>query len=465
MNKIKKKKKIGIWGFGIVGKSAASYFLANNYTVQVLESKTLDKTETDKFADANITFLDQRNLDSFLQNNNKILASPGIDLRPHRRFKHKWITELDMVQQAFDKPIVAITGSVGKTTVTHLLSQALKAQGLQVWTGGNIGKGMLDLLTTKEKVDIAVLEISSFQLEHCTIFAPDLAIITNLHTNHLDRHDTMENYVAAKIKIFKHQHAGQQTLLPLNINKKITTLKKVKSTVYFFESDLFSTSSLKMVEMQERFFIRNQRIMRHKLDTKVSKSVDTIFQSLPTKTFLENRLIVAIALDLIAKQRGLKKIKKITNILPPLPHRLEKVTGAQQGVVFYNDSKSTTPASTLAAIGQFNNRPIHLLLGGLSKGTSWHELVKKIKQPPIYLYSFGKEAALIAQACRDNNLDCNAYHTLDKAFTAAYNKTCPGDIVLLSPGGTSFDLFANYKERGDHFKKLVNFYIKNNERK
>jgi len=463
MNKTKKKKKIGIWGFGVVGKSAANYFLANNYTVQVLESKILNKKETAKFADATITFLAQRNLDSFLQNNNKILASPGVDLRPYRHFKHKWLTELDMVQQSFDKPIVAITGSVGKTTVTHLLSQALKAQGLHVWTGGNIGKGMLDLLTTKENIDIAVLEVSSFQLEHCTSFAPDLAIITNLHTNHLDRHGTTEKYFAAKTKIFQYQRADQQTLLPLNINKKITTLKKLKSTVYFFEVDQFSILTLKKRGAQETFFIRNQSVMRHRSGKEVSRSVDTIFQNLPCDTFAQNRLIVAIALDLIAKQRGLKKIKNITNVLSPLPHRLEKVATAQ-GVDFYNDSKSTTPASTLAAIEQFNDRPIHLLLGGLSKGTSWHELIKEIKRPDIYLYSFGKEATQIAKACHDNNLHCDVHQVLDKAFAAAYNKISPEDIVLLSPGGTSFDLFASYKERGNHFKKLVNFYIKNNER-
>lgn len=387
-----------------------------------------------------------------MQGNDFILPSPGIDLRPYKQYQHKWLTELDIIQKNFTRPIVAITGTAGKTTVTHLLSELLKENGLRVWTGGNIGTGMLDLLKTKEKIDIALLEVSSFQLEHTKTFAPDLAIWTNFSENHLDRHGTMEQYFLAKKKIIERQKKGQHALLPLTTAEKITPFDKIKSTFHFF-----SIYEQKEKEV-EHIFYRTQRVMRHSSEKNVVWPAATeVFQQLPPVTFRENLLTLAVATTLLSELLDKKltgSIKKITT----LPHRLENVATVN-GSTFYNDSKSTTPASTVAAVQQFAKKSIVLFLGGLSKGIDRKELILKIKPSVKTVYTFGAEAEHIANLCAHAQLTCFSFKNLDDAFAACVKNIKPEDHILFSPAGSSFDLFKNYEERGNYFKKLVKHLI------
>src|SRR5690606_28349772 len=144
-------------------------------------------------------------LNTFLENNSYIIPSPGINVYPYASFAHKWLAELDLFNSEYKKPIIAITGTVGKTSVTHLLDQLLQKYTQRVLTGGNIGIGMLDLLSHPENTDVSLLEVSSFQLELCKSFAPDLAIWTTFSENHLDRHETIDKYFDAKYRILINQ--------------------------------------------------------------------------------------------------------------------------------------------------------------------------------------------------------------------------------------------------------------------
>ncbi len=444
--------KIGIWGLGTVGKSALRYFQKQGYQVQLFDDGKFHQYELTKIERMGTTLIKNRNL--FLQTNDFILPSPGIDLRPYKKWKKKWLAELDIIQQQFTKPVVAITGTNGKTTITHLLSELLKAQGLRVWTGGNIGAGMLDLLEEKNNIDLAVLEVSSFQLEICKCFAPTLAIWTTFSENHLDRHGTLETYFAAKKKIIDNQTKNQHAILPLSLVDK--KLDNILSQIHFFTNKCLSNPLLEKFESEsELMYIKKREVMRHKINLPPQKTRNTNFllQNLPPITFQENLLILAMATNIICRwfdKRDLVVPKKLS--LPP--HRLEKIATIN-GVDFYNDSKATTPSSTIAAVRQLSSRPILIFLGGLSKGTDRVKLVEKIKKNIKKVYAFGAEAKEIALAAQKACVPCQQFSTLDEAVKQSITEAHPQDQILLSPGGSSFDLFKNYKDRGETFKKLI----------
>ncbi len=443
-----KDKKIGIWGFGLVGQSAADYLEDKKCTLSVIDQQELPEEKVCWLEDHHIKRYKSTHIKSFLRNNNFIVPSPGINLYDFSKHPQKWLTELDLFYDAWrKKPIVAITGSVGKTTVTHMLSACLAQTGKKVATGGNIGVPMLGFLNEQKKYDLALLEVSSFQLEHCKYFAPDLAIITNFYPNHLDRHLTVQNYLNAKYKMVTHQTDDHhQALLPLKFLCKIAPEHRRKNNLHFFCTEKPSAKLLgEIPEQSTLFYLENNKvIVRNK---NKEKTLATI--SPPKNTFDQNVLITYATLHLLGEQppATLPDFK-----LPE--HRLEFVATIN-GVTFYDDSKSTTPASTLAAVEKLSGNPIILLLGGLSKGIDRSDLIKQLKGKVKKIYCFGKEAKKLEQFCLQKDIPCSSFETLEKTFAACTQSAQPGEIILLSPAGASFDLFKNYKERGEQFKKLV----------
>ena len=236
-------KKIGIWGFGVVGKAALRHFSQRGITTNILDTKKLTEAERELIASCCSTFSEQKNPEDFFQQHDLILTSPGIDLRPFAHHKRKFITELDIFYQEFKKPIIAVTGTVGKTSITHLLSAILNTQ-KKICTGGNIGTGMLDLLQHNAAVDSALLELSSFQLEYCTSFAPDLAL---------------EDYFTAKGNILAHQKKNQQALVPFELAEKI---KQQQQQLHFFSVQQPSKNSIKKFPQSRFFWIDQHTIMQ-----------------------------------------------------------------------------------------------------------------------------------------------------------------------------------------------------------
>ncbi len=226
-------KKIGVWGLGVVGKSAITYFHSKNNRVQALDRRE-PNTQEQAFLTAHHTpFFLQDKLTEFLEHNDYILPSCGIDLRPYATYNHKFLSELDIFRAECHKPIIAITGSVGKTTVTHLLSQLIAHQGKTVFTGGNIGVGLLDSIEQANKADYVILEVSSFQLERCKSFKPHLALCTNIHANHLDRHGSLESYIDAKLQIIAHQGSEDRALFSLAMQEQVKVKNPSRSFCFF----------------------------------------------------------------------------------------------------------------------------------------------------------------------------------------------------------------------------------------
>lgn len=435
-----KNKKIGIWGFGVVGASTVRYLHPLGAQLQVLDNRNLTPEEQALLTAYNIPWFNTDALPTFLEHNELIVPSPGIDLRPYAHYQSKWLSELDLFRAAYPKPIIAITGSVGKTSITHLLSTILNTH-CTVATGGNIGTGMLDLLATPS--DMALLEVSSFQLELCTSFAPDCAIWTNFYPNHLDRHGSEQNYFDAKCAIMRRQQ-NQQALLPLAVHKKLNT-----NGVAVFCSTRPTNAELHKLESHTLFFIDNgQIIMRAHGHEQSIIALD----QLPEASFTENWLIICSALTLL--NIPLTSIEKAQDKLTVPEHRLEKVATINN-ITFYNDSKSTTPQSTLAALAQLKGKPIRLFIGGISKGINRAPFIAQLHGQVQHVYCFGKECEELHRMCREASIPATCSSTLEEAFELCAQQSAPGEQIVFSPAGASFDLFKDYKERGNRFKELV----------
>jgi UDP-N-acetylmuramoylalanine-D-glutamate ligase len=417
------------------------------------------------------------------------------------------------------KKIIGITGTLGKTSITHLLSILLPQAGISVATGGNIGTGMFDLLGSD--ADYALLELSSFQLENCKHFVADIAVITNLYPNHLDRHETMEKYAQAKFNIFARQNEAQHAVVPLENASELHKQFPHKPFA-FFSSHTPTTEQLEHFVWGNRLYCCDEgTIMKlelsaltsrytrhfqkeipgtrsersnttsHKDNThqtpigqpntssahfecffEASQCVEKMYRevsathktqtlsSIPTISYPENWLIITTVLDLLGLDSE-EIISGAKNLTIP-DYRLEKVATIQ-GTSYYNDSKSTIMQATLAAVDalkQTHNNTIIVILGGTSKGVDRTPFVKKLKNNVTHVICFGAEAHELHAMCNAAGIPATAVATLEEAVALAQklasSKTAGSQTaVVLSPGGASFDLFKDYKERGERFKQLV----------
>ena len=328
-----------------------------------------------------------------------------------------------------------------------MLGQLFQAAGISVRVGGNIGVGMLDLLA--EHSNLFVIELSSFQLEHCIHYAPDIAVITNLYPNHLDRHQTIERYFGAKYTMVTHQRADQIALLPLALIEHCNAIV-TKSIRYFFSWDIPLKKQVDQLRPEDKlFFVEDSTIIFQ--ENNARQKIVTI-NEIPPISLQENWLILYSILYLMKIPLKVVLDCKHNLLLPE--DRLEKVTTINE-ICFYNDSKSTTNQSTMAAVRALQGRPIHLFLGGLSKGVDREPLITYLKDRVVHVYCFGKEANDLYALCVAHDIPSCSSSTLEDAFKRCMQKIHPHDQVLFSPGGASYDLFKDYKERGHVFKQMV----------
>lgn len=437
-------KKIGIWGFGLVGKAALTYATKEGAQCSIFDQRKLHKEEQQIIEDQHGIIIDD--LQQFLTSNEHILASPGVDISAYYN-KENFICELDLLASHWLKPSIAITGSVGKTTITTLISLLLAKQ-LSVVTAGNIGTPMLSIIDKQHEVDMAVIELSSWQLEYSHHYAPDIAIITNLYPNHLDRHRTIENYLLAKANIFRYQQAHQTLIAPLHLQEQLQSLS-IKSHCIWVNPT--RPQKIFFDLCNNILFLDNDAIIYWHNNT---ETVITNSHNLSRSIMIENWLF---ALATLLQLR--LPIELSFNCSLQLEHRIEKVA-AFDNLTFYNDSKATTVEATLAALQQFKDEKIVLFLGGLSKGVDRSTLIKKLPKNVTTVLCFGKEAEQLKQYCDLFGHHAHSFCNLEMAFNHAIKYRQNGTVALLSPSGSSYDLYNNYEERGRHFKELVHTMIK-----
>ena len=453
---IQKNSSIGIWGFGIVGKAAANHLHAQGYRVSVMDKRNPTEEEQKDLKEKNITWYNEKEQDSFFNSCEFIIPSPGININPTRYATHikKWVHELDFFYTTFHKPIIAITGSIGKTSTTHILGQLFKELSIPVAVGGNIGIPTFDLIHQQDNVDYALLEVSSFQLHHCKTFAPKLAIWTNFYPNHLDHHADEQEYFSAKEQMFAHQTKDQLSLISFTLHSKMHIPLDGHKRSYFTATCPSAHELNSCTENEQVYYIHNNTIMRYTqgLHTPIME----LTPALHNLSFIDNILAIAATCDLL--NLDVTALQRIAHTVQLPEHRIENV-GIVNNIDFYNDSKATTTASTLAAVQKLHHRPLHLFLGGLSKGVDRAPFVAQLRNQVKHIYCFGTEATSLYNMCIANHIPATYFATLDDAVTACTLMIQSGDCVLLSPAGSSYDLYDNYEQRGKHFKELVTQYI------
>jgi UDP-N-acetylmuramoylalanine--D-glutamate ligase len=346
-------------------------------------------------------------------------------------------------------PVIGVTGSSGKTTTTALTGEMCRAAGFRTWVGGNIGNPLIADVDEIRPSNWVVMELSSFQLEVMTI-SPHIAAVTNITPNHLDRHGAMEVYIAAKRNIVAHQGAEDLAVLGYDdANARSLALDTAAHLLWFSDR----------TEVEEGAFRTNGE-----LTLRLGGEDRTICHVSEIKLLGRHNLLNVLAASALAGAAGasLEAIRHVAMTFSGVEHRLELVR-EMDGVRWYDDSIATTPERSLAALRSFEN-PIVLLAGGRDKDLPWGEFAEEAVQRVRYLVTFGKAGPMIARvvkkalngSARERRLkEIAQVDTMEEAVEVAARVIRPGDVVLLSPGGTSFDAFRDFAERGDRFKQLV----------
>lgn len=442
-------KRIGIWGYGITGAAAVDYFKSHHvHSIMVLNDTPLPAHTYQALQAQNISVCQPDDKTIFFEQSDYILKSPGIAVHDvSAECRAKIISEFDLFACLWTKPIVAITGTVGKTTVTSVLTQLLCNLGKQAVAGGNIGTPMLNLLAQQSSSDYAIIELSSFHTEHGISQPPDIVIITNVYPNHLDRHGSLENYRNAKLELLYAQKKSGRALLPLSLAQHINKRSAHQLYAWFCLTQP-SISDRTYCSADDTFYYNEHDniICEH-------KQQKTVIGNAPLTmiTFRENILILIAALH----QLGIPMHAEAWETITVPAHRLEPVA-THNSIVFYNDSKSTIPAATLAALEQLSPHKPVVFLGGVSKGVNRESFIKDLAGRIRMALCFGKEAEQLTEWCTQHGIISYADATLDEAYHRyLHAHAIANDRVLFSPAGASYDLFKNYVERGEHFVRLV----------
>ena len=377
-----------------------------------------------------------------------IVMSPGVPLTiPPVRYAQEngipVIGELELAYRNCKAEFAAITGTNGKTTTTTLIGELMKKTGRRVFVGGNIGVPVISYADQLQAEDIVVAEVSSFQLETVESFCPHLALMINLTPDHLDRHGDMAGYLAAKARIFENQKESDYLVLNYDDVALRELQAQSKGKVIFFSQKH---------KLEEGVYLDGEQVMLTlNGETVAICRADEI--AIKGKHNLENAM-GAIAFAYLSGVSP-ADIREVLMEFQGVEHRLEPVRTLND-VLYINDSKGTNPDSTIKAIEAYD-RPLVIILGGKNKGVPFAELAQLVKQRVKKAVLVGQAKAELKEALTEAD-----YHefveadSFEAAVATAANLAEPGDIVLLSPACTSWDMFSSFEERGRLFKQLVN---------
>lgn len=439
-------KKVAVLGYGVEGKSVVNFLKKEGAVVTVFDEKanTEGLEGLDGIEVKNGAFPDLIRFDC-------IFRSPGIrpDTPTLVAAREKGVEVTSAVRYFFDHcpaPIIGITGTKGKGTTSSLIYEMLRKEKTSVFFGGNIGTPPLDFLHEVTKDSFVVLELSSFQLMDCTK-SPHIGVLLMTVPEHQDWHTSVDEYLEAKSNLFSHQTREDFVVIntdyPLN-RKLFQNMPGRILTVSMIPND------------HAGCFVSDNNHLIYQHDGKQHDIIDTKDIKIPGNHNWEN----ACAAVCVAEIVGVKPatIRSILKTFPGLPHRLEPI-GTIQGVSYYNDSFSTTPETAIAAIKAFS-QPKIVILGGSSKNSDFTELGKVISESTSIrgIVGIGKEweqikekiqvagsTIQVIEGCKD----------MKEIVEAAAGMAKEGDVVLLSPACASFDMFKNYKERGNLFREFV----------
>ncbi len=442
-----KGNKIVIVGLGISGLFTARSLAGRGALVTVSEmnsEKDLDPDVCNEIKGLGFTLETGGHEKETFLNADLIIISPGVPhnmklLRAAKENGASVIGELEFACRLINTPIIAVTGTNGKTTVTTLIGQILEDAGWDVFVGGNIGTPLIAYAAGEKKADYVLVEVSSFQLDTIESFQPFVSIILNISPDHLDRYKGYEDYVQSKLKIFMNQKPGQYLIIN-DEDEKLASIDQPSGP-----------SVLRYgIEKKEgrHSYTEGKKIIVCPGDTTTKFSFESY--SLPGKHNLENLLAIVLAAHVLGIDESV--IQKSINSFHGLPNRLEQVRDLD-GITFFNDSKATNIDAAVKAILSFD-RPVILIAGGRHKGADYAPLAKAAESKVKKAIFLG-EAKDLLSASFEKKLPFSIAGSMEDAVSMAFECAKKGDAVLLAPACSSFDMFSDYGHRGKVFKEAI----------
>ena len=438
-----KNKNITVVGAGRTGIETSNFLVSRQASVTLVDIKSRIELE--------------KNIHSLLPkvrtlfecseipiSSDLIVLSPGVDIHASflegaRKRGVQIISEIELASRFTKTPIIAVTGTNGKSTVTTLIGDILRQAGKKVAVGGNLGTPFIALLE-QEPVDYFILEISTFQLEGIKTFRPDIAIILNITPDHLDRHKTVEEYVNLKGRISAFQNEEDILVLNKDDESVMKQGERCKAKKVFFSL---------LDKVAEGAYLKNGSIFTY-FDEKEQNilSVGKLQTAMQFQT--ENLLSAIVVATLVNATKS--DIANVAMRFKGLDHRVEWVRTVH-GIDFINDSKGTNVGALHKSLKIFS-RPIVLIAGGKDKGGDFRVLKKLFKEKVKHLVLIGETKNKFREIL-NGSFSYEDAESMEDAVGRAMKKSIAGDIVLLSPGCSSFDMFESFVERGNQFKEIV----------
>ncbi len=380
-----------------------------------------------------------------------LVTSPGVPetAEPIKRARERGLpvySEIEVASWFCEAPVVAVTGSNGKTTTTSLIGSIFRKAGRNVEVAGNIGVPFSAVVHRLDRSGTAILEISSFQLDTIETFRPRVALLLNITPDHLDRYDSFDHYVSSKLRIAENQGEGD-TLITCYDDAVLRRTVPGMVEGRGIQTLAFSTKE----EPEEGAFLRDGLLV-----LRINSIEEPLMQAEELALRGQHNLRNALAAALAARVMEIRSdvIRESLMTFEGVPHRLEFVRELD-GVRYVNDSKATNTNAVWYALESFR-RPVVLIAGGRDKGNDYSELYDLVEKRVCALIGIGESGDKVVAELGSRVPFSRRVFTMEEAVELARTVSSPGDVVLLSPACASFDMFENYEERGDIFKRLVN---------
>jgi len=445
-------RRVTVVGLGRSGQAATRLLIQGGARVTVTDRRSIAELEgpLTTFKEGAVRFQVGGHPESAFQDADLIVMSPGISVESVdavQAAQAKGVPVIGEMELGFGfakAPIVAITGTNGKSTTTALTGEILKAAGLQVFVGGNLGRPLCEAVLERTEWDWIVVEVSSFQLETIRTFRPRVAALLNVTPNHLDRYRGLEDYLAAKMRIFENQTADDLAVVNADDPLVLKRTGSIRSRRVFIS---------RSPRTERGVYLNAGRVIA--VDVPASPDRFEILRQkeipLQGSHNIEN-ILAASAVGLVCGCAA-DQIRKVVRKFKGLEHRLEPVR-RRKGVLYVNDSKATTVAALAKALEAFSE-PIVLIAGGRDKGGEF-TLLRGLLRDRVKVAVLIGEARPTLRAAWGDLLPLIEVNSLEEAVERAAGEAVSGEVVLLSPACSSFDMFRDFEDRGRCYKEAVN---------
>jgi UDP-N-acetylmuramoylalanine--D-glutamate ligase len=446
-------RRILVIGFARQGQALARWLAMIGASVIVTDNKDVEQLGIDPADYPNVRFVLGEHPDGLLNGIDLVCVSGGVPLTlplivEATARKIPITNDAQLFVDRCPAPIIGITGSAGKTTTTTLVGEMLKAAGFTTWVGGNIGNVLLDVMMGIRPDHRVVMELSSFQLE-LMFTSPQIGAVLNITPNHLDRHGDMENYMRAKANIIAHQPSrGMAVLGRDDLGSRVLEAVAPGDLLWFSAREIMADGA---------FLAGTRVIVAGRSSTTGEPQIVCEISEIPLRG--DHNVQNVLAACAVAGAAGVSSDVMAQTIknFKAVPHRLETVR-VVNGVTYVNDSIATAPERVLAALRSYHE-PLVLLLGGADKKLPWDELIALALMKSRHVIAFGRDGDIVTRTVEKitgRTDQVTRVHNLEEAVECAARTAQDGDVVLLSPGMTSYDAYLDFAQRGEHFRQLVN---------